>query len=68
MTMRAKYYGGVCCRKMSLDDCERFQKLDGLYSEAEGFEEIDAFSNGFKLGVQLMIETFANGKSVCQDV
>jgi len=45
-------------QKMSLDDCQRFQALDGLYSQANEFEQIDAFSSGFKLGIMLMCAVF----------
>ena len=45
-------------QKMSLDDCQRFQALDGLYSQANEFEQIDAFSYGFKLGTMLMCAVF----------
>ena len=45
-------------QKMSLDDCERFQQLEELYSRANGFGQIGAFSDGFRLGAVLMCEVF----------
>jgi hypothetical protein len=44
--------------KMSLDDCKRFQELENLYTQAHGFDEIDAYRYGFKLGVMLMSAVF----------
>ena len=48
-------------QKMSLDDCERFQQLEELYSQANGFGQIGAFSDGFRLGAALMCEVFMGG-------
>ena len=45
--------------KMSLDDCQRFQALESLYTQAHEFDEIDAFFYGFRLGVRLMIAVFS---------
>ena len=44
--------------KMSLDDCQRFQALENLYTQAHGFDEVDAFCYGFKLAVKLMCSVF----------
>ncbi|MCL2544874.1 MAG: hypothetical protein FWE77_03025 [Clostridia bacterium] len=43
-------------QKMSLDDCQRFQALDGLHAEAAFEHEAQVYSNGFALGTLLMIE------------
>jgi len=40
--------------KMSLDDVQRFQALENLYTQTHEFSEVDAFQYGFKLGVMLM--------------
>ena len=45
-------------QKMSLDDCQRFEALENLYSQSSDFEQIDAFSYGFKLGTMLMCAVF----------
>jgi hypothetical protein len=45
-------------QKMSLDDCQRFQGLENLYSQSSDFDQLDAFSNGFRLGAELMIAVF----------
>jgi len=37
-------------QKMSLDDCERFQKLSNLYSQLAMSEEGEIFSYGFTMG------------------
>lgn len=50
-------------QKMSLDDCQRFEELESLYSQSGGFEDVDAFSHGFKLGALLTCAVF-DGKSV----
>lgn len=42
-------------QKMSLDDCQRFQELENLYTQSSSTEQFDAFSCGFKLGAELMI-------------
>lgn len=41
-------------QKMSLDDCQRFQALENLFSESNQFEQVSAFSHGFKLGAAIM--------------
>ena len=45
-------------QKMSLDDCQRFEKLENLYTESSHYEQIDAFSYGFKLATILMCSVF----------
>lgn len=42
--------------KMSLDDCQRFERLENLYSEAAHDEETDIYSHGFTLGALMMME------------
>jgi hypothetical protein len=42
--------------KMSLDDCERFQKLVSLYTELGLSEEGEIFSYGFTMGAMLMMD------------
>ena len=44
--------------KMSLDDVQRFQELENLYTQAHEFDEIDAYRYGFKLGVMIMCAVF----------
>jgi len=45
-------------QKMSIDDCERFQKLENLYSHSNEFEQEDAFAYGFKLATMLICAVF----------
>lgn len=45
-------------QKFSLDDCQRFQELENLYTQSSDIEQADAFSCGFKLGAELMVEVF----------
>lgn len=47
--------------KMSLDDCQRFEALHNLYSQASSFEERDSFGYGLRLGTRLMCEIFIGG-------
>lgn len=42
--------------KMSIDDCQRFQKLEDLLSKAAGDEDVETYSHGFTLGALLMLE------------
>ena len=42
--------------KMSLDDCERFQKLSNLYSQLSSVGEENLFSYGFTLGFLLAMD------------
>jgi len=45
-----KYFVG----KMSLDDCDRFQKLVSLYTQLGQSEEGEIFAYGFTMGALLM--------------
>jgi len=47
-------------QKMSMDDCQRFESLEDLYSQSSDCEQADAFSYGFKLAVMIMCAAFAN--------
>ena len=47
---------------MSLDDCQRFQELEKLYIQSNDIEQVNAFSNGFKLGAELMIAVFVESR------
>ncbi len=49
-------------QKMPLDDCQRFQELEDLYTQSSDTEQVDAFSYGFKLGAELMIAVFAESR------
>lgn len=49
-------------QKMPLDDCQRFQELENLYTQSSDTEQVDAFSCGFKLGAELMITIFAESR------
>jgi len=48
--------------KMSLDDCRRFQEMEGLYSHLSMIEQSDSFAYGFRLAVMLMHEVYADIK------
>ncbi|MCL2851883.1 MAG: hypothetical protein FWE20_02440 [Defluviitaleaceae bacterium] len=45
-------------QKMSIDDGERFQKLENLYTYSNEFEQEDAFAYGFRLAAMLMCAVF----------
>ena len=49
-------------QKMSLDDCQRFQELENLYTQSNDIEQVNAFSCGIKLGVELMVAIFTESK------
>lgn len=49
-------------QKMSLDDCQRFQELENLYTQSSDAEQVDAFAHGFKLGAELMIAVFSESR------
>ena len=49
-------------QKMSLDDVQRFEALENLYSQSSDFEQESAFSYGFKLGAMLMSDVFIDKK------
>jgi len=53
--------------KMSLDDCKRFEELEGLYNEAGLDEEVDIYSNGFTLGALLMMEVMAKKQEIIDE-
>jgi len=46
--------------KMSLDDCKRFQEMEGLYSSISMIEQSDSFAYAFKLAVMLMYEIYGD--------
>jgi len=48
--------------KMSLDDCERFQKLSNLYSQLSSAGEENLFSYGFTLGLLLAMDVMEEAK------
>lgn len=50
--------------KMSLDDCKRFEELEGLYNEAGLDEEVDIYSHGFTLGALLMLEVMEKKREI----
>lgn len=52
---------------MSLDDCQRFEALESLYNQSSGFEQMDAFSYGFKLGTMLMCAVFIDENELTHD-
>ena len=55
-------------QKMSLDDCQRFEELEGLYLRSRDFEQADAFSYGFKLGTMLMCAVYlGEGEPQCSE-
>ena len=45
-------------QKMSLDDCQRFEALESLYSQSSNLEQADAFAHSFKWAARLMCEVF----------
>ena len=47
-------------QKMSLDDYQRFEALERLYTQSSYLEQIDAFSHGFKLATMLMCAVFVD--------
>ena len=49
-------------QKMSLDDCQRFQELENLYTQSSDIEQLDAFSCGVKLGAELIIAVFTESR------
>lgn len=42
--------------KMSLDDCQRFERLEELFNSSSHCEDVDTYSHGFTLGALLMME------------
>jgi hypothetical protein len=53
--------------KMSLDDFQRLQALENLYNEASDFEQMDAFTYGFRLGTTLMCAVFMDENELTHD-
>ena len=54
--------------KLSKDDCQRLQALENLYTQAHVYDEIDAYTYGFKLGVMLMCTVFADDDRSFRDM
>ena len=50
--------------KISQEDCERFQKLSGMYSELFETEEVEIFTYGISMGVLLMRDTMDMGNTM----
>jgi len=50
--------------KMSLDDCQRFQALESLFSQAASDEEVEVYSYGFTLGALLMMEVMEKKEEI----
>ena len=50
--------------KMSLDDCERFQKLSQLQSDFSAISEEHLFSYAFTLGMLLALEVTGTAESL----
>jgi len=42
--------------KMSLDDVQRFEKLENLYSQSHDFRVLSAFRFGYSLGTLITME------------
>lgn len=47
-------------QKLSPEDAERLEKLNDLYHESNNIYCYAGFTDGFKIGVQLICETFCN--------
>jgi len=50
--------------KMSLDDCQRFQKLTRICSELTSSEEENTFAYGFTLGALLMMDVMKEAENL----
>jgi hypothetical protein len=48
--------------KLSSEDIGCVQHLENLYTKSSEFEQIDAFSCGFKLGVELIVSVYIGSK------
>lgn len=48
--------------KLSSNDGKHVQSLETLYTQSSDLEQADAFSNGFKLGVELIVSVFMDKK------
>ena len=44
--------------QMSVDDCERFEALENLYTQSHQADEADAFCLGFRLGAMIIGAVF----------
>jgi len=49
-------------QKIALDDVDRFQELENLYTESSSYEQEDAFAYGFKMGMMLCCAVFGDEK------
>ena len=47
-------------QKMSPDDARRFEEFESLFPQAEALFHYDCFAYGFRLGMHLMAEMFAD--------
>ena len=54
-------------QKMSLDDCNRFQKLSNLHGELAYSDDVDTYSHGFTLGALLMMEVMAKKEEIIRE-
>lgn len=52
--------------KLSAEEAERLQELEGLYTTVFSLEQADTFSYGFRLGAALMVEVLT-GKSLANE-
>ena len=50
--------------KMSLDDCQRFQKFEDLLSSDSRCEDVDIYTHGFTLGALLMLEVLTKKEAI----
>jgi hypothetical protein len=48
--------------KLSLNECGRLESLENLYTQSSDLEQVEAFSHGFKLGVELIVSVFMDRK------
>ena len=53
--------------KMSLDDVQRFQALEDLYTQSHEYCELDVFQYGFRLGTMLMCGVFMDENVLTHD-
>lgn len=53
--------------KMSLDDVQRFEKLENLYVQSSEENDVDVFSHGFIMGSLIMLEVLAGRDSVINE-
>ncbi len=50
--------------KMSLDDCQRFERLENLYGGAAHCEDVDTYTHGFTLGALIMLEVMEKKEEI----